>query len=291
MDSSEDRPTSWKAALVHSAPVSLFVLALFSYWFGIADRYAIFLYGHLGAGPFDPRTVSRYWMSGLVASGAVMVIYTYANWLWGRVCGIRGRPYRPPQGWRVWLVSLPLVVPGVLWITTHLNWPVLPFSLAVACAATTAAGLFLALIPARMAAERPGPFLWLAFAGAGLAPPLLLLRVVERLPRGGRAVLYVGVAVAATLLGALWTLALAGVYARRRGAAWRASHLLVSGLCLTYLLLPLVHYLLLTPPEFHYISVADNFFASTFPGQMLGLAAAVGLAWGAVALQRRVARR
>lgn len=291
MDSPKEGPPSWRVALTHAVMVSSLVLALFYYWFGVADRYAIFLYDHLGAGPFDPRTVSRYWMSGLVASGAALVVYTYGNWLWGRIQGIRGRRYGPPDGWRVWLLSLPLIVPGVLWITTHLNWPVLPLPLAAACAAVAAGGLFLALLPAQMATAHPGQFLWLTGAGVGLVPALLLLRVVERLPRGGNAVLHARVAVLATLLGALWTLALAGVYARRRGAAWRLPHLLLSGLCLSYLLLPLAHYLLFTPPGFHYISVADNFFASTLPGQTLGFAAAVGLAWGVVALQRRIARR
>ncbi len=291
MDLPKRGPPSWRAALTHAAMVSSLVLALFYYWFGVADRYAIFLYNHFGAGPFDPRTISRYWMSGLVASGAVLVVYTYGNWLWGRVQGIRGRRYGPPGGWRVWLLSLPLVVPGVLWITMHLNWPVLPLPLAAACAAATMASLFLALLPARMATGHPGWFLWLTGAGAGLVPALLLLRVVERLPRGGEAVLHARVAVAATLVGAIWTLALAGVYARLCRMVWRASHLIVSGLCPSYLLLPLVHYLLLTPPGFHYISVADNFFASTLPGQALGFAAAIGLAWGAVALQYRVSRR
>ncbi len=281
----------WRGALVHALAVSSIVLALFYYWFGIANRYSVFLYEHLGAGPFDPRTVSRYWMAGLVASGAVVVVYTYANWLWGRVQGIRGRRYVPPEGWKVWLFSLPLVVPGVLWITTHLNWPVLPLPLAAVCAAVAAGGLFLALIPARMATSQPGLFLWLTGAGAGMVPALLLLRVVERLPQGGSAILHTRVAVVATLAGAIWTLALAGGYAQWRGAGWRTSHLLVIGLCLSYLLLPLVHYLLLTPPAFRYISVADNFFASTLPGQALGFAAAAGLAGGAVAFQRRIARR
>ncbi|MBC7227327.1 MAG: hypothetical protein H5T61_08845 [Thermoflexales bacterium] len=277
-------------ASAHAVIVSSLILALFYYWFGIADRYAIFLYEHLGAGPFDPRTVSRYWMSGLVASGGVLVVYTYGNWLWGRIQGIRGRRYVPPEGPKVWLLSLPLIVPGVLWITTHLNWPVLPLPLAAACAVVAVVGLFLALIPARMATAQPGQFLWLAGAGAGLVPALLLLRVVERFPQGEKAVPDACAAIAATLVGALWTLALAGVYARRRGTAWRGSHLLVSGFCLSYLLLPLAHYLLLTPPTLHYITVADNFFASTVPGQALGFAAAVGLAWGAVAFQRRIAR-
>jgi len=42
-----------KPALLHAVPISLFVLGLFYYWFDVADRYAIFLYGHLGATPFD----------------------------------------------------------------------------------------------------------------------------------------------------------------------------------------------------------------------------------------------
>lgn len=281
----------WRVALVHAVAVSALVLALFYYWFGVANRYAVFLYEHLGAGPFESRTVSRYWMSGLVASGVVLVVYTYANWLWGRIQGIRGRYSVPPEGWKVWLLSLPLVLPGILWTTTHLNWPVLPFSLATACAAVTMGGLFLALVPARMAAARPGQFFWLTGAGAGLVPALLLLRVLEQLPQGGKAVLHARVAIAATLVGAIWTLTLAGIYARWRRAAWRAAHLLVGGLCLSYLFLPLVHYLLLTPPAFHYISVADNFFASTLPGQALGFAAAAGLAWGAAAAQHHIARR
>lgn len=284
-------PTFRRVALVHAVVVSSLVLALFYYWFGVADRYAVFLYEHLGAGPFDPRTLSRYWMSGLVASGVVLVVYTYTNWLWGRIQGVRGRRYVPPEGWKVWLLSLPLVVPGVIWTTTHLNWPVLPLPLAVACAAVAAGGLFLALMPARMAAAQPGQFFWLTGAGAGLMPALLLLRVLEQLPQGGQAVLYAPVAAMTTLVGAIWTLALAGVYARWRGAAWRATHLLVSGFCLSYLLLPLIHHLLFTPPAFRYITVADNFFASTLPGQALGFGAAVGLAWGAVAVQYRIARR
>ncbi len=291
MNGPKESPTFWKGVLVHSLAVSSIVLALFYYWFGIADRYTVFLYGHLGAGPFDPRTVSRYWMSGLVAAGVVLVVYTGATGLWGRIQGSRERRWVPPEGWKVWLLSLPLIVPGVLWTTTHLNWPVLPFPLATVCAAVAAGGLFLALVPARMAAARPGQFFWLIGAGAGLVPVLLLLRVLERLPQGGKAVFYARVAIAATLIGAIWTLTLAGVYARWYGATWRVAHLLVSGLCLSYLLIPLVHHLLFTPPAFRYISVADNFFASTLPGQVLGFAAAVGVAWGAVAVQSRIARQ
>ena len=76
---------AWVPALLHAVPISLFVLGLFYYWFAVADRYAVFLYEHLGATPFDAATSSRYWMAGLVAAGAVMVIYVAVNWSIGRL--------------------------------------------------------------------------------------------------------------------------------------------------------------------------------------------------------------
>ena len=76
---------SWRRALLHALPLTLLVLGLFFYWFAVADRCAIFLYGHLNATPFDRSTSSRYWMSGLVAAGAVLVVYTLTNWLMGRL--------------------------------------------------------------------------------------------------------------------------------------------------------------------------------------------------------------
>ena len=75
--------------LVAAVPLCLFLLGLFYYWFAVADRYAIFLYGH-GAPAFLWRLLrrrdrSRYWMAGLVAAGAVMMIYTAFNWTLGRL--------------------------------------------------------------------------------------------------------------------------------------------------------------------------------------------------------------
>ena len=121
-------------SLLHSIPVCLIVLGLFTYWFAVADRYEVFLYGHLGATPFDDVTRSRYWMSGLVAAGAVAVIYSCANWVLGR----RNSLMRPrlgstadeltPSWWHVWLFcALPLAI-GIGVITMTYNSPVLPSS-------------------------------------------------------------------------------------------------------------------------------------------------------------------
>ena len=127
--------------LLDAALITLFVLALFFHWFGLANRYVLFLYGHSAPGipltqPFDAMTASRYWMSGLVAAGAVLLLYVAANWLGGRFAAQRGRSFGAPSPWSVWgLCDLPL---------------------AVVAAATTLAGLAVALPAGRRAAERPG---------------------------------------------------------------------------------------------------------------------------------------
>ena len=98
----------WGPVLAAAVPISLFVLGLFYHWFAVADRYAIFLYGHSARGiplaqSSDAMTRSRYWMAGLVAAGAVMVIYTAFNWILGRIAAGAGRTtaHRPGGGSRL----------------------------------------------------------------------------------------------------------------------------------------------------------------------------------------------
>ena len=50
-----------------------------------------------------------------------------------------------------------------------------------------------------------------------------------------------------------------------------AGALLITGLALSYLVLPLVHHLVATPPGFRYISTAGNFFAFKPAVQALGV--------------------
>ena len=76
------------APLFHALLVSAAILAFFYYWFAVADRYHIFLYKHLDATPFDAITTSRYVMAGLVADGAVLVIYGLGCWFAGRLVGV-----------------------------------------------------------------------------------------------------------------------------------------------------------------------------------------------------------
>ncbi len=170
---------NWIHSAIHALPITVFLLGLTYYWFAVADRYAVFLYEHLGATPFDAVTGSRYWMAGLIANGFVLVLYTATMWLLSRVAATRQIAYTPPDWRRIWLLSALPLVAGVLWITMTQNAPTLPIGLALATVASTLVGLALALWPGRWAAERPTDLLLLMADGLGVALMLFTVRLVE----------------------------------------------------------------------------------------------------------------
>lgn len=275
--------------LLFALPVTLTILGLFYYWFAVADRYVIFLYGHLGATPFDAVTSGRYWMSGLVACGAVMVVYTAANWLLGRVTAWRGRDYRPPPWWQIWALCVPPLVVGLPIITMTLDWPTLPLPNAAACVTATLIGLALALAPGAWAARRPLDLVWLVLDGLGLMPSLLLLRAIELPGRGlvSAPTAYL-VALGGTFAGAAWLVVMTGLHRWRHRSRPGAGAVFVAGLCLSYLLMPLVHHLLFTPSAYRYISTASNFFAFNVGVQLMAFSVAAMLAIGIARLGRRL---
>lgn len=271
----------WRQALVEALWITLLLLGILYYWFGIADRYAIFLYEHQVEGldsgqPFAPITISRYWMTGFVAGGFVMVLYIAWQWIRGRLAHWRKQPLAVPDWWQVWLLSaLPIGV-GVVLITMTVNSPTLPLPLALTCVMTTWLGLAGALLPGRWAATKPRELLWLAVDSCGLFPPLLLLHVIELPGQGASfssATAWRIIAIT-TVLGLLWLLGISLLRRWRRIAIPSMWALLAAGCVLSYLGIPLLHHLLLTPPEYHYISNGSNFFADN----PLVQSAAVGVA-------------
>ena len=229
-------------------------------------------------------------MAGLVAAGAILVIYTALNWVVGRAAAWQRRVYLAPAWWRVWLLcALPLFV-GIPAITMTVNTPTLPFDLAIACVAATLAGLALALWPGAWAAQRPRDLLWLAGDGMGLMPVLLLLRAVE-LPGRGVSVsvsLAWAFALGGILAGVAWLGLMTGLRVWRRTPIPSACELMAAGLSLSYLLLPLVHHLLATPPAYRYISAASNFFAFDLGVQIVALLVAAALAVTATWVRRHL---
>jgi hypothetical protein len=276
-----------KPALLHAVPIVLFVLGLFTYWFAVADRYAIFLYGHLGATPFDEVTSSRYWMSGLVAAGFVMVGYTAANWLLGRMAVLRHLDYFLPAWWRVWILCAPPLVIGIPVITMTVNWPTLPLPNATACVVATLIGLALALVPGSLAAQRPSDLGWLVLDGMGMMPTLLLLRAIELPGRGlvSSRTAYLA-AFGGTFMGVAWLGVMTGLRAWRHKSPPKATTLFVAGLCLSYVLMPLVHHLVFTPSSYRYISTASNFFPRSIGVQLMAFLVAAALAIGITQLRR-----
>lgn len=279
----------WRRAVLEGLPCCVVLLAPLAWWFGRANRYVVFLYTHLGAEPFDAVTRSRYWMSGLVTCGMVLLYWVLRSWLGGWVARWQHRPWHPPEAWRLWLVwALPAGL-GVLMITTSLGAPVLPLSLALGCAAVDLLGLALALAPGTITAATPGALLWLAADGAGLVLPLVLFRAVLPEMYGRLGALTAWIVASGSLLGAApWLAALTGLRARRRRSATGPATLLAAGLAEAYLLLPLAHYVLSDPGGPYYISAASNFFPDKLWHQPVVLAVTGALIWPVCAWRRRV---
>ncbi len=255
----------WRRAALHALPIAVFVLWLYGYWFGIADRYAVFLYEHLGATPFDAVTRSRYWMAGLVAAGLVLIGYNAVLWAAGRIAARRGRVLSLPGWWRVWLIAAALVIPGILAITLTANNPTLPLPLAFASAAAAASGLALAVLPSAWAAIRPAQLAALALDGLALVPTLLLMPALE-LPGEGLSVTP-QVVTAAAIGGVIASTIALAVLTAARWRGWLPAvastgwQIFLAGVGWAYLIMPVTHYLLATPVQYRYISTASNFFA------------------------------
>ncbi len=292
----------WGLALGLALLIVALVTWLFYTWFAVRDRYEIFLYYHdMGQGfdttPFGWVTVGRYWMSGLVASGAVLVAYSVVQILLGRV--VRG--YRGPDAWRVWVfcaVPLGAILPAI--VMTVNDPTLLPLYTAQVVAAVWI-GLVVALFTGHVAAERPLEYALLLVDGGGPACLLVALTAMERLPhwlaRGSTGVL-IGLAM---VLGAGvgLTVAVSAFRWWRRLPPPPTALWFVAGLQVTYLLLPLIHHLFFCTDEgswmdagyFTYMPGADNYFARSALLQV-GVWAIVGAFTTGVSLVRkRLGRR
>jgi hypothetical protein len=284
----------WKRALPFALAILFLVLGLFYYWFGIADRYLIFLYNHdMGplvpdTSPFSAVTSSRYWMAGLVASGVILALYLMGNWFAGRLM----TSYQAPAWWLVWVLCAPPLLLGLPLITMTLNHPTLPLANALQVTLAALVGLALALIPGDMAAQKPGELLWLALDGCGLMLILLALIGIEHLPRwlasGGTGwILYM---IVVLLVALLWLLLVTGVLYLLRIPVPSAAKLLLAGFCTAYLLMPLVHHVVGTNGYF-YITDSANFFADSLIVQGIVWLAVGMLAWALGHLRQTLAAR
>jgi hypothetical protein len=272
-------------SLFFGLPAAILVLGFIYFWFGVANRYLIFLYDHdMGpvvpdTSPFSVETSGRYWMAALVASGIILVLYVGVNWVLGRL----SRGYQPPSFWMVWLAcSIPLLI-GIPAITMTTNQPVMMSENAIQITIAAWIGLLLAFPPGRMAAERPGELLILAMAGVGLMFLMLTgsgLQGAFRLLQGGRIYGFVLVA-GALVVGFAFLIVSTGLYFWRQKQLPASPTVFVAGLTVSYLVMPLVHHLSVGLFEgYFYISSSSNFFANSIAWQIV----VWGLAAGAIVL-------
>jgi len=143
------------------------------------------------------------------------------------------------------------------------------------------------LAPAGMAVRRPRDLVWLAADGCGLMLVLSALTTLERIPgwldRGGTS--WVWMTGVMFLVGVAWLLIVTGLQVWRRRPAPGAAQLSTAGLCVAYLLLPLLHHVLGTDGYF-YISDSDNFFTSNVPLQVATWLVVAGVAAGLTRLRQ-----
>ncbi len=283
-------------ALRHGLILASLVLLLDAYWFGVANRHLIFLYFHdMGplvpdTGPFSRVTGSRYWMTGLVAGGLILAVYSGYLWLRGRL-----RPgHQPPSRAAVWLAAAPPLLVGVPWITMTAKQPVLPWTWALRTTLVTLLALALALAPARLAAHRPLALVALLPEGWAVAALLLSLSLGNRaIALWARGLRWPAGLIAAGALSALvGLLGATAIYAWRRAPGPTLPTLLLAGFSLAYLLLPLLQYLGVGLSEgYFYISDSDNYFARHWAVQGAAWLATAGLLVALVRWRRRLADR
>lgn len=272
----------WGTTALYAVSISLCVLLCYYYWFGVANRHVVFLYGHLGATAFDQVTRSRYWMAGLVASGFVLLLYLAANWSLSHLSKPKQRNYYLPPWWIVWLVSTPILALGIPLITMALNQPRMTLTIAAQSTLAAVSGIALALIAGSLATRQLTELAWFALYGFGLTPALILIRAVELPGRGlaNASEAYLS-AIAGVTVSVVWVGVLTYCRFLRRKTLLKPHQILAAGLSIAYLLLPFAHYVFFVPPTYRYISSASNFFASRSIVQLFSLGLVVSITIGA----------
>ncbi|MCF8302797.1 MAG: hypothetical protein K9I94_05920 [Bacteroidales bacterium] len=246
--------SSRKEVMTISIVVTLVSFGVYYYLFACADRRIVFLYDHLGSLPFDKLTTGRYWMAGFVLSGFLSI--GFFIWLFIRRLLVRSG-----------IISLKTIakyaffpaVVGTTIISMTLGEPTMPFWIAISSSLSLIIGLFLGFDLAGNLITHTRSGLINLIIALGLVPILLLFRSLE-LP--GRGIMSLQTALSYVIFaivgGFVWLLALLRVFRNHRPGN---AALIKSALAIAYVGLPVLHFLLATPPGIPYITSSENFFA------------------------------
>ncbi len=251
--------------IAQAVSISVLITSVYYYWFAVADRNYLFLYGNFGWGPFHSMTAGRYWMTGLVLSAFITLLYTLFNLLLRLIFLLQKKNYSLPSWKHVWLISQPAIAAGIPLIIMNVNYPVMPFSITLMCITAASAGLGLGLYTSEMFIRDAKKFFIVSLDSLALVPPLILIPALG-LPAKGILTMTPAIALSSgsVIFSCLWLIVITFVYKRKGITTGRRYEILLSGCFYTYLVLPMLHYLFATPPGRPYITTSDNFFPDSF---------------------------
>lgn len=264
--------------LFPSALISVIVLSFYYLWFIFLDRRLIFLYGHMHHTPFDLFTASRHWMTGLVVSGIVLIICTI-------VCLFIKRFRRGYQlsDWKIiWKYSCLILALPLFGMLTFTGKPPMPILLSFWILIILFSGLRLALYASNFIISNFRQSIWTFFDGLALVPVLTVLApsIVYGLKRPALQVTYmliIPVIVVGVSLFWFWIMTI--LLKRFKQPYPSLINVFLSGLTISYLLLPLLHYVGSRPGYVRYVTNSENFIPNSFWLQVVALLVAAGMVW------------
>ncbi len=240
--------------LIVSVFATLFSVGAYIYGFVLADRTGIFLYEHLGAGPFDWLTTGRYWMFGFVVAGFVSLT-CFVTMLFLKLSG-----KKIVLDWKIIAKHTIVLLFTSSIIITRLGQPPLPYPLAISTAFTLTFAILIGISFVNDLIINWLPTVRHAMVAVGFIPFVILFRVLE-LPNSGLTSVKTAVVIVVLiyLLAIVWMTVYKWIF---RNQEIKEIILLKAIVVMVYLVLPVLHFLMTVFENHPYISSSDNFFAN-----------------------------
>lgn len=233
-------------------------LAVFYYAFVVANRHKLFLYYHLDFIPTDYTTQSRYWMLGLVVSGAILVFFSF-------LYSVVNKKFVKGFNWQhIFLMCFLPISIGIVTVMSFLSVPKIELYITLVTVFITLSGLLLALVSIGYVAQKRLKTLLLAPFIMGVSIVLVTFQGLDYVVRssfmslnmvfllvGGMLFFSVGIVIVTSV-----------VYKLKKITVPKNLHIYIGGLVFSYLLLPLIHFIIATPSHTKYITDAENFFTT-----------------------------
>lgn len=264
---------------IFSIVLSLFVWGLYFLWFIVQDRRLVFLYGHLHTTPFDQATLSRHWVTGLVASGLVFFL---------SLCIFSILKKRAPtlnfSVKHVWKNACVLTCMPLSILLGLFGTPPMPIIMVILILLVLSLSLRLVLEAAHALVYHPKNTLFLWLDGLIFFPSLFLLPlladyVIRKSPQIHAILPTIGVVLALVVGGPfIWFLIMRYIRRIQNIPHFSPKKLLLSVIMTTYILLPLGHYGI-SRPEHLYITNRSNIISTQWWIQLTVFVIVVGEIW------------